>query len=138
MSRRARGEGEAEHTADAQAFFDSDRGLLALWFGLLAGPAAWFLHLNISYSLVRLVCSSGQSWLLHFTTLATVLLAAAGIWVAWGSWKRVGQPGVTKGAGTLGRSRFLALSGIGLSGFFLLIILLAWIPDFLLHPCVEL
>lgn len=111
---------------------------MALWLGVLAGPAAWFLHLNISYSLVRLVCSSGHGWLLHLTTIATLLLAAAGLWVAWRSWNRVAQPEVTKRPAMLERTRFIALAGIGLSGFFLLVILLAWIPEFLLHPCSEL
>ncbi len=123
---------------DAPAYFDRREGIVTLWFGFLAGPAAWFLHLNISYSLVRLICVRGGFWLLHLTTLVTLVLAAAGVWVAWRSWQRLGEPEVTKGSGTLGRSRFMALGGITLSGFFLLTILVAWIPDFLLDPCAEL
>lgn len=125
-------------TSESRGYFDRDRGIAALWFGFLAGPAAWYLHLNISYSLVRLVCLHGHGWLLHLTTLAMLALAGAGVWVAWRSWDRIGEPEVTSGPGTLGRTRFMALGGIALSGFFLLIILLAWLPDFFLHPCTEL
>lgn len=125
-------------SSEPRVYFDEGRGLVELWFGFLAGPAAWFLHLNISYSLVRYICFSGAGWLLHLTTLATLLLAAAGMWVAWRSWKRIGEPDVTSGPGTLGRTRFMALGGLMLSGFFTAIVLLAWIPDFLLHPCMEL
>lgn len=125
-------------TRNAPAYFDRGRGILALWFGLLAGPAAWYLHLNVSYGLVRLICLHGNSWLLHLTTLAMVALAAAGAWVAWGNWRRIGEPEITTGPGTLGRTRFMALGGLMMSGFFLAIILLAWIPDFLLDPCAEL
>lgn len=123
---------------DALAYFDRGSGILALWFGLLAGPAAWFLHLLVSYSLVRYICSSGAGWLLHLTTVGALLLAAAGLWVAWRSWTRIGEPEVTTGPATLGRTRFMALGGLMLNGFFLAIIVLAWVPDFLLHPCAEL
>lgn len=122
---------------DALEYFRSGSGTVALWFGLLAGPAAWFLHLNVSYSLVRFICFHGHGWLLHLTTLATLVLAGLGMWVAWRSWKRIGEPDVTTGPGTLGRTRFMALGGMMLSGFFLGIILLAWIPDLLLHPCAD-
>lgn len=118
--------------------FDSPGGLAALWFGLLAGPAAWFVHLNVSYSLVRLICRGGEGWLLHLTTLATLVLAGAGVWMAWSTWRRIGEPAVTSGGGTAGRTRFMALSGIALSGFFFGVILLASIPGFVLHPCAEL
>lgn len=125
-------------THESPTYFDRGRGIAVLWFGLLAGPAAWFLHLNISYSLVRFICFHGHGWLLHLTTGAALVLAAAGAWVAWRSWNLIGAPEVTNGPGTLGRTRFMALGGLMLSGFFLTIILLAWIPDFLLHPCAEL
>lgn len=125
-------------SSDALAYFEGRRGIVALWFGFLAGPAAWFLHLNVSYSVIRYICSSGAMWLLHLASLFTLVLAAAGVWVAWRSWQRIGEPDETSGAGTLGRTRFLALGGIGMSAFFLAIILMAWIPDFLLHPCMEL
>lgn len=123
---------------DALRHFDRGRGIAALWFGMLAGPAAWFLHLNVSYALVRYICLNGGRWLLHLTTGVTLVLAAAGVWVAWRSWKRMGEPAVTRGPGTLGRSRFMALGGLGLSAFFLAIILLGWLPGLVLDPCAEL
>ncbi len=117
------------------AYFDSWRGITALWFGMLAGPVSWFLHLNVSYALVRKICETGDIWLLHLTTLVTLVPALAGVAVAWLSWRRLREPKVTTGPGTLGRSRFMALGGLGLSGFFALTLLVAWIPDFLIEPC---
>lgn len=119
-----------------RAHFDTPRGLAALWFGFLGGPLAWYLHLNISYALVRLICQTGDTMLLHLTTFATFLVALAALLMAVRSWRRLQGPESTRGAGTAGRSRFLALGGIALSGFFALILLVAWIPDFVIDPCV--
>lgn len=118
------------------AYFDSPRGIIALWFGFLGGPAAWYLHLNISYSLVRLICETGDTVLLHLTTFVTLAVALGALLVAVRSWRRLEQPRLTTGSGTAGRSRFLALGGIALSAFFALTLITAWIPDFLIEPCV--
>lgn len=139
-----------------EGYFDRGAGLVALWFGFLAGPAAWFLHLMVSYSLVVYVCRTGAVWLLHLATAGTILLAGAGVLVAMGSWRRLfprsepdaGPRGETRmldegdalrrsdpADPTTGRARLMALGGIALSGFFLAMILMAWIPDLVLSPC---
>lgn len=120
---------------EAPLYFDEPAGVSALWFGVLAGPAAWLLHLNVSYALVRYVCASGAGWLLHLATLAMVALAAAGGIVALRSWRKVGEPKMTGGGGTLGRTRFMSIGGLALSAFFLFVILMAWLPDLILSPC---
>lgn len=124
--------------SDAAAYFEDSRGLAVLWFGLVAGPAAWFMHLNVSYSLVRLICRTGEIWLLHVATLATLALAALGVWAAWRSWAIAGRSVINRAGGTMARSRFMALGGIVLSGFFLVVILLAWLPGLMLDPCASL
>lgn len=128
-------EGQLDGPTEEAAYFDSPRGIAALWFGVMAGPVSWYLHLNVSYALVRKICETGDVWLLHLTTLVTLTPALAGVFVAWRCWRRLGEPGVAAGAGTLGRSRFMALGGLGLSGFFTLVLLVAWIPDFLIEAC---
>lgn len=65
-------------------------GPIALWFGVLAPPAAWFLHLAVSYSLVRWVCFTGATWTLHLTTAVTLALAGAGGATAWWSLRELG------------------------------------------------
>lgn len=124
--------------ADGVRHFEDPRGLAVLWFGLLAGPIGWFLHLNVSYSLVRLICRTGETWLLHVATLTTLALAALGVWVAWRSWLRIGRPVTTLGGGKPGRVGFMALGGIAISGFFLVVILLAWLPSLMLNGCADL
>lgn len=116
-------------------YFTTGRGILALLFPLLSGPAAWFLHLNVSYSLVRYVCRSGALWLLHLTTAVSLALAAAGGFVAWRAWRRAGGAWTADDGAALRRSRFLAVSGLVLAvGFFLTIVVQA-VPNHVMEPC---
>jgi hypothetical protein len=115
--------------------FSRTRGKLALWAGLLVPPAAWMLHLLVSYSLQRYICRTGAVWLFHLTTAATLLPVIAVGWVAWRAWRDTGAPRETTGSGVLGRSRFMALSGVALSIAFAVLILVEWIPVYLLDPC---
>lgn len=135
MSQQLPGGRTALESPAGTDYFEAGRGIVALWFGLLAGPLAWFLHLNVSYSLVRLICLQGGRGLIEIATLTSLLLAAAGVWVALRSWRRIGRPEVTTGSGSFGRSRFMAAGGLGLSGFFFLVILVAWLPGLFLNPC---
>lgn len=115
---------------------DSGReGIAELWFGLLAAPAAWFLHLTVNYSLVRYACATGAPWILHLVTLAALALAGTGGWVAWRNWRRTGRPAETTGGGVEGRSRFMAVGGVAASAFFALVILAAELPNLFLEPC---
>lgn len=121
------------HTAEEG--YAAGPGLIALWFAVLAGPVAWFAHLMASYSLVYYACAAGSGWILPLVTVTALVLATAGGWVAWRSWNGVGRPEEPTGGGAEGRSRFLALTGIGSSAFFILIILASGLPSFFFHPC---
>ena len=115
--------------------FGGTGGTIALLAGFFAGPASWFTHLLVVYNLERYACFSGSVWLLHAASVVFLLLAASGGLLSWHSWRRLGEPERTRGAGTLGRSRFLALGGLVLSSFFFWIILMSWMPTFFLDPC---
>lgn len=106
-----------------------------LWYGLLVGAAAWKLQLMINYGLVPYACWHDLSPLIHLASLSTMLVAVSAAWVAWGSWKRVGEGKDTAVGGPVGRSRFMAVSGIVASGYFALLILGQWLPNLLLSPC---
>jgi hypothetical protein len=85
---------------------------------------------------VRYVCRTGSVWLLHLTTGVALGIAAAAAWVAWRNWKAAGEPREATGQGVEGRSRFMALFGLGASAFSFAIILVAEIPSLLLDPCL--
>lgn len=111
------------------------RWTAALWLGLLGGPAAWFLHLLVSYSLVRWVCRSGGMWVMHAATVAALAGAAAVGGLAWRNWRRAGRPRGTDGAGAEGRSRFLSIAGVALAAYSVVLIAVEGIPNFVLPPC---
>jgi hypothetical protein len=117
-----------------QAFFQH-QGIVWLWFGMLAPPLAFLLNLQLSYVLVPQACVMGQHLLLHLVPVGTVLLAVGGGVSAWYNWRRTGHTWSTEAAGVLPRSRFMAATGLLISGLFILAIVAQWLPNFLLNPC---
>jgi len=113
------------------------RGLAEQWVGLLLAPAAFFVHLQIAYVLVPWAClhrPEGDVWL-HVTGIASVVLAAVGTWVAWRVWDRDGRDASDDGGGVPSRARFLALTGLGMSAVFVLLLAAQWAAAFFISPC---
>lgn len=115
--------------------FTRPAGLLALWYGLLAGAFAWKLQLVVNYAVVPYACWHRAEGLGHLASFAAAALAATGVWVAWRNWKRAGGGMETERGGVTVRGRFMALCGMVLSGYFVLLILGQWLPNLLLSPC---
>jgi uncharacterized membrane protein len=123
--------------------------LRQLWFGVGAGPIIWAIHLVVVYAMVGLHCQWG--WF-SFTTLGfpglqlllvvVTLIAAAG--VLWGAllarrnWHEIEQAN-DRGNGVRERvderNYFMSYSGFLLSILFLIAIVAAVIPVFVLPPC---
>jgi len=107
----------------------------ALIIGLLAGPVAWLVQLELSYLLVPWACARGGQVVLHLVALAMLAVAAAGLGFAW----RAGLAArrVVGGARAPGFEvrRFVAGCGVGLSLLFLLVIVASAIPNFILRAC---
>jgi hypothetical protein len=110
-----------------------------LWFGLLAGPIAWIIHLQTSYSLVIWVCKSGHEMALHILSLCCLLLAIGGALVAWAQFNacELTPAARSRDEGLIARSRFMALMGMMNSVLFALIIIAQGIPSFIISPCVN-
>jgi len=125
---------------------DRHVGLLALWFGFLAGPVAWSVHLLVGLVLVSAGCGAGyggfslfrlpgwESVLLLFTAAMALLTAAGGV-VAFASWRKTGESADTNAGGPRGRSGFLAAAGVYTSLIFLAGILLVAIAIATLNDC---
>jgi hypothetical protein len=110
--------------------------VLVLWATWAIGPVAWTLHLMVSYLLVEWVCGTGNVWVLHGVTLATVLMAAAGGLIAWRQWTAAGRRWPGAGGDPASRTRFLAVGGLIISLLSALIILAEGIPNFILSACL--
>jgi hypothetical protein len=110
--------------------------LFAQWTGLLAGPAAWALQMQVGYTLVPWACAHDvQAVSLHAVTVVALLLTAIGGFISWRSWRRAGREWPEDEGGATARSRFMAVSGLIISAMFFLVILMQGIASFILHPC---
>ncbi len=112
--------------------------LLALWFGVAAPPLAWSAHLLLGYLLVSLYCHTGNALfplLLPLLTLLTLALTLAAGVVAYLVWQHAGVGGRTEIGGPVGRSGFMGLAGVLISGMFFLAILMGGMPSLMLSPC---
>jgi len=122
-------------TGDTEQAFFQHQGIGWLWFGILAGPLAFLLNLQLSYMLVQPVCVTAHHIILHLVPAGALLLAASGGVSAWWNWQRTGQAESSKAEGVLPRSRFMADVGLLTSGLFLVVIVAQWLPNFILSPC---
>jgi hypothetical protein len=129
----------AEERAEQE--FSAGSGVALLWYGFLGGPIAWKLQLMVVYMLVPYACWHDLPITIHLASLVCLALSLSAAWVSWGSWKSVGGHPIGPGgydetaSATLGRSRFMAVSGVLMGLFFGLMIVGQWIPVLVLSPC---
>ncbi len=109
----------------------------ALWFGVLAGPMAWSLQFQASYALTPYVCESHLVILLYGVSVAALGFCTLGSLTAYRVWVKAGREHHAAGPGVVGRSRLMALAGLGSSAFFLLVILAQALPIVLIDPCMQ-
>lgn len=115
--------------------FNRPGGLVALWTGILAGPLAWTLSQQVAYLLATLDCSHGKDLALSPVMILTLLLALGGALLSWRNWQRLGGDWPNADGGVRARSRFLAASGLALSGYSALVIVAEWVPIFFYRQC---
>lgn len=115
--------------------YASGRGMALLWFGFIAGPAAWLIDLTARYALVQSACPAERMLLVHLIMTVALTLSAAGVWVSWRNWRQSGAEWPNEEGGVIGRSRFLAMAGIVSGSFSLLYIVAQAVPTLFLEPC---
>lgn len=107
-----------------------------LWFGLVAGPVAWSLHLLASYGFASaFACELGWTWLLHTMTVLTAVLAIAGAVVAWRAWNGRDESAESTLHGYGTRQGFMVVLGITLSILTLAGIAFNAAPTFVIGVC---
>jgi hypothetical protein len=119
----------------AEGEFKQPGSIFTLWAGFLIAPFAFLLNLQISYMLVPLACSTGQVFWLHVASAGALVLALLGAFIALRNWQRTGRGWQSEGGSAAARSRFMAITGLLMSGLFSLVILAQWIADFIIDPC---
>jgi hypothetical protein len=119
-------------------YYPAPVGQLSLWFGMLGGAGAWALHLVVSYALVPAACAAGLGFLLYLAIPVFIGLAALAIFFAWRGWQASRDIPDENGNGhrlVYQRVRFMALSGLAMSGFFLMVIIAQSVPIIMQDPC---
>jgi|SRR5215207_6269854 len=117
------------------------RRLLALWAGIVAGPLAWAALLQTNYVLSYVACEQRHSWMLHLATGVALLLVAGAAFAAWRAAASLAPLGEEEHAAAdparamLFRARFMALSGLALCAWFIIVIIATELPALVLHPC---
>ena len=112
-----------------------DRQRVALWVALAAGPAAAALHLPVSYALVKFACAWQRRTPLLMVALAALLLAAAGVWLAFASEARLRAAADEQGGRPIDRSLFLARVALGTNLTLALFIAGTAVATMVLSPC---
>jgi hypothetical protein len=109
---------------------------LPLFTAILAAPLAWLVFLQAEYMLVPWACHRGaeRHSALYVVAGLALLVAAGSALLAWRHWTLSGR-GDAAAAPPVGRSTFLALTGIGSSVLFFVVILAAALPLLWLTPC---
>ena len=119
----------------ARRWFDGPPGIAAQWAGILAGPAAWLLDLQVSYAIVQWVCGGGPYVVLHLVTLGSLLIAAAGAFASFTALQRAAGPEREDGSQPDERGRFLAILGLVSCAYFALVIVAGAVPRLVLDAC---
>lgn len=125
-------------------------GIVRLYVGMTVAPLAWALHMLVSYSLAAHACFPTDAalgrpvWpdLRSFVVVATVgawLMLWAGFLVAWLNWRATGRAS-SAGSGQIlqtgsGRSRFMALCGLLVSGLFAVALCFTTAGVFVIPDC---
>jgi hypothetical protein len=106
-----------------------------LWAGVVTGPIASLVALELGYVLVERACGTGQMVPIHLAFLGC--LAATGVagLAARREWRRYGARLASETGGPEGRSRFLAVLGVLSAPLFALAIVAQWSAVLFLHPC---
>jgi hypothetical protein len=102
----------------------------------LAAPLAWLVFLQAEYALVPWTCHHGSRHhpALFVVAAVTLLVAAAGGVLGWREWRLAGRRRGDEPP-PHGRAAFLALTGIGISVIFTLLILASSAPLVVLATC---
>ena len=108
-----------------------------LGLAVVLAPLAWLAYLQIVYPLVPLACRhpGALTRVGLYAAAALLLVGVVGaILLAWPAWRSTERAAFDDPPPD-GRTRFLALTGVGSGVFFALVAIAGILPLFLLTPC---
>jgi hypothetical protein len=125
------------HAATHSAPAEHAVPLGALWFGLFGAPVVWSIQLMLNFALVAHSCFpaseprttpifGGLGFTVTLVSVVALVIALAAGTTAWRSWRATRREG---------RTRFMAIAGMLVSGLFVLGVVMNSIPLFLVSLC---
>ena len=110
----------------------------ALWAALLAGPILFLTLLETVYVMSYVSCETRHTWFLHLAVFVAALLVAGAAWTAWTHGPPADTqdrtPPVTRSTAEV-RAQWMAFAGLGLSLWFIVVIMALEIPILVLKTC---
>jgi hypothetical protein len=121
----------------AQTFDRSANARVSLWFGFVAGPTAWTIHLLLSYFIASSTCGLGEGpvkAVLFAVSAAFAAICIFGSLTSWRLWRD--ESAETRYSQTRhSRLQFMELCGVVLGGYFAVAIVMESIPIIALNAC---
>jgi hypothetical protein len=116
------------------------QGARSLWFGILAAPIAWFLHLSFGWALAEMGCPLGVTRILTIGSTPVYLInllviGATGIAMGASAFGGLTAYRFYSNSGANERVRFMGMFGMLFTALFVLAIILSTLPAFILPPC---
>ncbi len=108
--------------------------LITLWLEIVGGPIVWLVYLQVGYILASSACVGNKRSLTIAIAAALVMTLALTV-IAWRSWHAAGANSITEDENIFSRSRFMALSGLGISALSVLLVLGSAVGIFGLGAC---
>ena len=102
--------------------------------GIFAGPVAWALSTQVSYSLVPWTCAH-QIRVIPVISLVLALVSLAGGFLSWQAFRTSSITPAVDSTGGGRPHRFVALMGIGIAILFTLAIVMHGSAALVLHGC---
>jgi hypothetical protein len=124
-------------TSSEQALsrFDRWTGIAGLAYGFVGAPLSALIMQAVGYASVQWACGHNNTITVQVVPVIFLLLALIGLWLSWRDWSSVGRLTRAEGPTISERTRFVALSGLILSAFSVVLILAMWIPMIVFDPC---
>ncbi|HUQ47676.1 MAG TPA: hypothetical protein VM053_05450 [Gemmatimonadaceae bacterium] len=116
---------------------ESPTPAVGIWFALIGPPTTALLHVQMSYALEHVACSTGSRMGIHaYTLLSLLIIGWAGL-IARRHWIAAGADDPGQLPGPVGTIRLMALLGMIGSGIFTLFVLAQWFPNVMLPVCIR-
>jgi hypothetical protein len=112
-------------------------GLVSLSLGVLLGPVIALTNQELIYAADMWTCGHGYRGTMHLIPLLCLAVAIGAALTAYRDWRAAGGGGEEEEATTAGRTRFLAIMGMGISVFSALAVIAQWAAIIVFDPCMR-